>query len=114
MCSIFESLNDAVFEVTGIRVRETFPDRILDEADEVVLVDLTPEALQQRILAGKVYAPDRAEAALAGFFRIDNLGALRELALREVAEDTVQRDDRRRRFPQPAGGAGARARPRHA
>ncbi len=86
-----ESLSDAVFEITGIRVRETFPDRILDEADEVVLVDLSPEALQQRLRAGKVYTPDRAEAALASFFRVDNLGALRELALRELAEDTVQR-----------------------
>src|SRR5262245_10775655 len=55
-----ESLNDDVFELTGVRVRETFPDRILDQADEVVLVDLSPEALQTRLLAGKVYAPDRA------------------------------------------------------
>ena len=86
-----ESLNDAVFEVTDVRVRETFPDGILDEADEVVLVDLSPEALQQRLRAGKVYTSDRAETALANFFRIDNLGALRELALREVAEDAVQR-----------------------
>ncbi len=52
-----ESLNDSVFELTGVRVRETFPDRILDEADEVVLVDLTPEALRERLEAGKVYAP---------------------------------------------------------
>src|ERR1700694_4295820 len=59
-----ESLNDDVFEITGVRVRETFPDRILDEADEVVLVDLTPEALQERLLAGKVYSPDRVGAAL--------------------------------------------------
>lgn len=86
-----ESLNDAVFEFTGVRVRETFPDRILDEANEVVVVDLSPEALQQRLLAGKVYPPERAEAAIANFFRLDNLGALRELALREVAEDAVQR-----------------------
>src|SRR5262249_56268713 len=54
-----ESLNDEVFELTGVRVRETFPDRILDEADEVVLVDLTPEALQDRLAHGKVYPPDR-------------------------------------------------------
>ena len=53
-----ESLNDEVFELTGVRVRETFPDRILDEADEVVLVDLAPEALQERLRDGKVYAPD--------------------------------------------------------
>jgi two-component system, OmpR family, sensor histidine kinase KdpD len=86
-----ESLNDAVFELTGVRVRETFPDRILTDADEVVLVDLTPEALQTRLRAGKVYAHDRAAIALENFFRVDNLSALRELALREVAEDVEAR-----------------------
>jgi two-component system, OmpR family, sensor histidine kinase KdpD len=86
-----ESLNDAIFELTETRVRETFPDRILDEADEVILVDLTPEALQDRLRAGKVYAPERAEVALDNFFRGDKLAALRELALREVAEDVEQR-----------------------
>src|SRR5262249_51254306 len=64
-----ESLNDAIFELTETRVRETFPDRILDEADEVVLVDLTPEALQDRIRAGKVYPKERAQVALDNFFR---------------------------------------------
>src|SRR5262245_44299801 len=86
-----ESLNDRVFELTGVRVRETFPDRILDDADEVVLVDLAPEALQERLLAGKVYRKDRAKVALENFFRLDNLGRLRELALREVAEDVEAR-----------------------
>jgi len=86
-----ESLNDSVAELTDIRVRETFPDRILDEADEVVLVDLTPEALQERLRAGKVYPQERVEAALTNFFRTDNLSALRELALREVAEDVEER-----------------------
>src|SRR5580765_4926033 len=86
-----ESLNDSVFELTGVRVRETFPDNVLDEADEVVLVDLTPEALQQRLLAGKVYRADRVDAALQNFFRIDNLAALRELVLRELAEDVEER-----------------------
>jgi two-component system sensor histidine kinase KdpD len=86
-----ESLNDTVFELSGVRVRETFPDNILDDADEVVLVDLTPEALQQRLEAGKVYPKARAEVALANFFRHDNLSALRELALREVAEDVEAR-----------------------
>jgi two-component system sensor histidine kinase KdpD len=86
-----ESLNDEVFELTGVRVRETFPDRILDEADEVVLVDLTPEALQDRIRAGKVYPPGRAEVSLENFFRLDNLSALRELVLRELAEDVEAR-----------------------
>jgi two-component system, OmpR family, sensor histidine kinase KdpD len=86
-----ESLNDAVFELTGVRVRETFPDRLLDEADEVVLVDLSPEALQERLRAGKVYPPERVEAALTNFFRRENLAALRELVLREVAEDVGER-----------------------
>jgi len=86
-----ESLNDTIFELTGVRVRETFPDHVLDDADEVVLVDLTPEALQQRLEAGKVYAPERADAALTNFFRLENLSALRELALREVAEDVEAR-----------------------
>src|SRR5579862_6215655 len=86
-----ESLNDEVFELTGVRVRETFPDRILDEADEVVLVDLTPEALQDRLRNGKVYAPDRVDTALDNFFRIDRLAALRELVLRELAEDVEAR-----------------------
>ncbi len=86
-----ESLNDEVAELTDVRVRETFPDRLIDEADEVVLVDLSPEALQQRLRAGKIYAPDRAEAALLNFFRTENLSRLRELALREVAEDVESR-----------------------
>jgi two-component system sensor histidine kinase KdpD len=86
-----ESLNDAIFELTGVRVRETFPDRVLNDADEVVLVDLTPEALQERLRVGKVYPRDRAEVALQNFFRSDNLSALRELALREVAEDVEER-----------------------
>jgi two-component system sensor histidine kinase KdpD len=86
-----ESLNDAIFELTGVRVRETFPDRILDDADEVVLVDLSPEALLERLRAGKVYPQERVGAALANFFQPANLGALRELALREVAEDVESR-----------------------
>ncbi|HEU4398410.1 MAG TPA: universal stress protein [Actinomycetota bacterium] len=81
-----ESLNDKVQEITGVRVRETFPDRLLHEADEVVLVDLPPDALRERIAQGRVYAPEKIRAALTHFFRIDNLIALRSLALREVAE----------------------------
>ena len=108
-----ESLNDAIAELTDVRVRETFPDRILEEADEVVLVDLTPEALQERLRAGKVYAPERAEVALQNFFRTDRLSALRELALREVAEDVeARRQTARARPAQPAGGRRARARAR--
>ena len=86
-----ESLNDAIYELTGVRVRETFPDRILEEADEVVLVDLTPEALQDRLRAGKVYPLERAETALANFFQAEKLSALRELALRQVAADVEAR-----------------------
>ena len=86
-----ESLNDAIAELTDVRVRETFPDRVLEEADELVLVDLTPEALQERLRAGKVYPKERAETALANFFRVEKLSALRELALREVAEDVESR-----------------------
>ena len=82
-----ESLNDAVYELTGVRVRETVPDRELGKADEVVLVDLTPEALIQRLREGKVYPEARVGAALGGFFKIENLQALREVALRQVAED---------------------------
>ena len=88
-----ESLNDAVFELPGVRVRETFPDRMLDQADEVILVDISPEALQDRLRAGKVYPGGQAERALLNFFRQDNLSALRELALREVAEDVEHRRD---------------------
>ena len=81
-----ESLNDQVAELTGVRVRETFPDSVLSGADEVVLVDVTPPALIERLRAGKVYKPERVPAALNGFFRVENLEALREVALRQVAE----------------------------
>jgi len=81
-----ESLNDQVAELTGVRVRETFPDSVLAAADEVVLVDITPPALIERLRNGKVYTPERVPAALNGFFRVEHLEALRELALRQVAE----------------------------
>jgi two-component system sensor histidine kinase KdpD len=86
-----ESLNDAIAELAEVRVRETFPDHVLEKADEVVLVDLSPEALQERLRAGKVYPRERAGVALQNFFRADKLSALRELALREVAEDVESR-----------------------
>jgi two-component system sensor histidine kinase KdpD len=82
-----ESLNDQVADLTGARVRETIPDAVLASADEVVLIDLTPRALIERLRAGKIYKPDRVEAALNNFFRIENLAALREVALRQVAEE---------------------------
>jgi two-component system, OmpR family, sensor histidine kinase KdpD len=82
-----ESLNDQVAELTGVRVRETVPDSVLGTADEVVLIDLTPEALVARLRAGKVYPGENIDAALNNFFRIENLAALREVSLRQVAED---------------------------
>jgi two-component system sensor histidine kinase KdpD len=82
-----ESLNDQIAEQTGTRVRETLPDDVLGAADEVVLIDLTPEALIERLRAGKVYPAARVETALNNFFRIENLAALREVALRQVAEE---------------------------
>jgi two-component system, OmpR family, sensor histidine kinase KdpD len=82
-----ESLNDQIAELSGIRVRETIPDAVLGRADEVVLIDLTPGALLERLRAGKVYRPERIEAALNNFFRIENLSALREVALRQVAHE---------------------------
>ncbi|HEY1509567.1 MAG TPA: histidine kinase [Solirubrobacteraceae bacterium] len=82
-----ESLNDQVAELSGIRVRETIPDDVLGRADEIVMIDLTPEALLDRLRAGKVYPAERIDAALNNFFRIENLSALREVALRQVAEE---------------------------
>jgi two-component system sensor histidine kinase KdpD len=82
-----ESLNDHITELSGVRVRETIPDAILGHADEVVLIDLTPEALLERLRAGKVYPAERIDAALNNFFKIENLSALREVALRQVAEE---------------------------
>jgi two-component system sensor histidine kinase KdpD len=82
-----ESLNDQVAELTGARVRETIPDSVLGQADEVVLIDITPQALIERLRAGKIYRADRIEAALNNFFKIENLAALREVALRQVAEE---------------------------
>jgi two-component system sensor histidine kinase KdpD len=82
-----ESLNDQVTQLTGARVRETIPDAVLAAADEVVLIDVTPETLIARLRAGKVYRPERVESALNNFFKIENLAALRETALRQVAED---------------------------
>ncbi|HEY5468664.1 MAG TPA: universal stress protein [Coriobacteriia bacterium] len=83
----FESLNDTVAQITGVQVRETVPDRLLDEADEVVLVDITPEALVNRLNRGVIYAPEKVPTALANFFRRGNLVALRELALRRTADE---------------------------
>jgi two-component system sensor histidine kinase KdpD len=80
-----ESLNDQIWQSTGVRVRETIPDWVVKQADEVVMVDLTPRALLNRLERGVVYPPDRARAALQNFFREPTLVALRELAMRQTA-----------------------------
>ena len=86
-----ESRRDTVQQITGVIVRETIPDSVLDSADEIVLIDLTPEQLRARLGEGKVYLGDRAATAAQNFFRESNLTALREMALRIVAEH-VDRD----------------------
>ena len=82
-----ESVTDLVEHITGIPVRETLPDRVLDQADEIHFIDISPEALRKRMRHGNVYAPDRIDTALANFFRPGNLAALREIALRLVAQN---------------------------
>ncbi|MEG4809200.1 universal stress protein [Microcoleus sp. F8-D3] len=86
-----ESLNDLVARITGVVVRERVPDRVLEDADEIVVVDVTPETLEERLLEGKIYAPEKIEQSLENFFQRRHLIALRELALREVA-DNVEDD----------------------
>ncbi|HEX8036239.1 MAG TPA: universal stress protein [Ktedonobacterales bacterium] len=83
-----EGLNDIVEAITGVRQRETLPDRVLDEADEVELIDIAPDALRSRLRHGNVYPPERAQRALEQYFSMSNLTALRELALRRTAEKT--------------------------
>ncbi|MCU0525879.1 MAG: universal stress protein [Elainella sp. Prado103] len=82
-----ESLNDLVARITGVVVRERIPDRLLEEADEVVVVDVTPETLEERLKDGKIYALEKVDRSLQNFFQRRNLIALRELALREVADN---------------------------
>jgi two-component system sensor histidine kinase KdpD len=86
-----ESLHDLVLRATDVDVRERVPDRFLHRADEIVVIDLPPGDLQERLREGKIYPPEKVERALRGFFRADNLGALRQLALREVANAVEQR-----------------------
>jgi two-component system sensor histidine kinase KdpD len=87
-----ESLNDPVFHMTGVRVRETVPDWMIRQADEVVMIDLTPRALLNRLQRGVIYAPEKADQAIANFFRESNLVALRELALRQAAHEIDVRE----------------------
>jgi two-component system sensor histidine kinase KdpD len=92
-----ESLNDVVAQITSIRVRETVPDRFFERADELKLIDVSPEDLLQRLQEGKVYMPAAAERAIRNYFRVGNLTALRELALRHTAERV---DDQMRAYMQ--------------
>ncbi len=82
-----ESLNDQIWNITGIRVRETIPDWVMQQADQVVMVDLTPRALLNRLARGVVYSQERAKKALENFFQESTLVALRELALRQTAHE---------------------------
>jgi two-component system sensor histidine kinase KdpD len=86
-----ESLNDQIWEITGIRVRETIPDWVVQQADEVVVVDLSPRALIHRLERGVIYDREKVERALQNFFRESTLVALRELALREMAHEIQHR-----------------------
>lgn len=86
-----ESLNDVIAQITGVTVRETLPDSVLEQADELELVDITPEELLERLAAGKVYVSEQAQRAIQHFFQRPNLVALRELALRQTAS-RVQRE----------------------
>jgi len=81
-----ESRSDIVNQITGVVIRETVPDYIFDKADEVELIDITPEELLHRLSEGKVYTPEQSAAAIANFFKKENITALREMALRVVAE----------------------------
>jgi two-component system sensor histidine kinase KdpD len=105
-----ESVNDIVERITGIRVRETLPDRVLEEADEVELVDIAPDELIERLREGKVYKPEQVEQALKHFFNRGNLIALRELALRKTAErvDAQMQEARRTAAPTKTWAASER------
>ncbi|HEX4209135.1 MAG TPA: universal stress protein [Candidatus Binataceae bacterium] len=101
-----ESLSYTVKQIAGVDIRETVPDSFLAKADQVVTVDVTVEDLRQRLREGKIYPPDRVEAALKNFFKQSNLSSLRELALREVARDQSRQ---REQFEQIKRGGGRRA-----
>lgn len=92
-----ESLNDVVAQVTGVIVRETIPDRVIDQASEIEVIDLPPDELLVRLQEGKVYVPDQAARAIQKFFRKGNLTALREMSLRRAAERV---DDQMRAYMQ--------------
>ncbi|MFC0561893.1 KdpD-like non-kinase potassium sensor [Halalkalibacter alkalisediminis] len=92
-----ESVHDIVQQITGVSVRERIPDLVLHSAHEIILVDIAPETLQKRLIEGKVYSHEKVEQSLKNFFTLSNLGALRELALREIANDVderIQKDEK--------------------
>jgi two-component system sensor histidine kinase KdpD len=103
-----ESLNDRIREISGIQVRETIPDWVMKQASEVVLVDLTPGALLNRLQRGSVYGAEKAQRAMENFFKEPTLAALRELALRQTAHEV---DVRHAEAPQTVNPAGAHAAP---
>ena len=86
-----ESLNDQIWQMTGVRVRETLPDWVVDQADEIVVVDVTPRALRHRLERGVIYSREKAEKALENFFAEHNLSALREIAMRHAAHEIEER-----------------------
>jgi two-component system sensor histidine kinase KdpD len=109
-----ESLNDQIWQITGIQMRETVPDGVIRQAAEIVAVDVTPDALLNRLKRGAVYKPEMVEKALTGFFKGSNLGALRELTLRQAAHEVDLRQsayDETRAFQVPRI---SKARPRGA
>jgi two-component system sensor histidine kinase KdpD len=98
-----ESVNDVVETITGVRQRETIPDWVVRRADQVELVDMTPEALRRRMAHGNIYSPDKVDAALSNYFRVGNLSALREIALLWVADKV---DDALQQYMEEHGIAG--------
>ena len=101
-----ESLNDYVQELIGVAVHETVPDRVLDEADQIELIDMAPEALIQRMRHGNVYPPEQARRALENFFTLGNLTALRDIALRATAREVEDQLDAYIRAGSIAGKGG--------
>ena len=98
-----ESLNDEVERITGVRQRETVPDEVVRTADQIQLVDMSPEALRRRMAHGNIYKPENVDASLTSYFRVGNLTALRELALLWLADRV---DDAARRLPAGAPDPG--------
>jgi two-component system sensor histidine kinase KdpD len=99
-------LNDQIWQSTGVRVRETIPDWVLERADEVVMIDLTPRALLNRLARGAVYAPDKSSEALRNCFKESNLVALREMALRQTAHEVDVREVEPDELRRPARAQG--------